>query len=139
MREYNLLKNKQNTFSNEIGTQIKRRVYSASYKKKILLQASHCNKPGEIGALLRKEGLSSSTLRGWRMADSNGKLHASNAIPRGPNPSLSSSEKERIKKLEKENASLKKRLKQAEGLVELQKKIADILSLNQVENKEDTP
>jgi transposase len=79
--------------------------------------------------LLRKEGITSSLLHNWRVAQSNGLLRDTKAIKRGPQKQLRSSQKELLSNLQKENASLKRRLEKAMAMVELQKKIAEILNL----------
>lgn len=134
MERYNLSKNKDKNKSNEIEASARKRQYSLSYKKKVLAKAAECRAPGELGALLRREGLASSTLHVWRIAEANGRLCASRKRQRGPEKSLSDKDKEHVKKLEKENASLKRRLEQAEAIIDLQKKIAKILNLGETES-----
>jgi transposase len=132
VEKYNLSKNMDKNKSNEIEASPGKRQYSLSYKKKVVSMAALCQVPGELGALLRREGLAASTLLQWRVAEANGRLCASKKRKRGPEKSLSDAERERVKKLEKENASLKRRLEQAEAIIDLQKKIAKILDLGQV-------
>jgi transposase len=134
MERYNLSKNKDKNKSNEIEASSRKRQYSLAYKKKVLVMAAACKVPGELGSLLRREGLATSTLHAWRLAEANGRLCSSRKHKRGPDKSLSDNEKEHVKKLEKENASLKRRLEQAEAIIDLQKKIAKILSLGETEN-----
>lgn len=120
--------------SSEIEASPRKRQYSLAYKKKVVAMAALCQAPGELGSLLRREGLAASTLHQWRMAEANGRLCASKKRKRGPEQLLSDEERERLKKLEKENAVLKRRLEQTEAIIDLQKKIARILDLGPAEN-----
>jgi len=134
VEKYNLAKNKDKNKSSEIEAPSRKKQYSLAYKKKIVAMAAECKAPGELGALLRREGLASSTVHTWRVAEANGTLCSSKKRKRGPEKSLSDEKHEQIKKLERENASLKKRLEQAEAIIELQKKIAKILNLGAAED-----
>jgi|HubBroStandDraft_6_1064221.scaffolds.fasta_scaffold967152_2 transposase len=136
MEKYNLSKNKDKYKSSEIDGSTRKRQYSLAYKKKVLAMAALCCAPGELGALLRREGLASSTLYGWRVLEANGKLSANRKGKRGPKKLLTNKQKGELKRLEKENASLKRRLEQAEAIIDLQKKIAKILHLEPVEDSE---
>ena len=110
----------------EVLPRAQRRVHTAEYKLRILKQADACKKPGEISVLLRREGLYSSSLTEWRQARERGEL--SGETPRrGPKPAPMDARDERIAALEKENARLFKRVVRAEALVDLQKKVAEIL------------
>ena len=104
-----------------------RRRFTAKYKISILEQADACTEPGELSALLRREGLYSSYLSAWRDAREQGQLEALSPKKRGRKP-------KRVYPRDKEIAQLKKQLaveiarrKRAEGLVELQKKVAALL------------
>ena len=120
--------------SNEIEVSSRKRQYSLAYKKKIVAKAALCQAPGELGALLRREGLASSTFYQWRVAEANGQLCSSKKHKRGPEKLLRDGERERLKKLERENAALKRRLEQTEAIIDLQKKIAKILDLSPAED-----
>ncbi len=120
--------------SSEIAASHRKRKYSLAYKRKVVAMASECRAPGELGALIRREGLAASTLHMWRVAEANGRLCASNKRKRGPEKLLSDEERERLKRLEKENTALKRRLEQAEAIIDLQKKIAKILDLSSAED-----
>ena len=104
-----------------------RRKYTAEYKRRILMEAESCKEPRQMGALLRREGLYSSNLTTWRRQVERGALEALSPKKRGPkeqkpNPSVC-----RIAELEKETQKLRYRLRQAEIIIEAQKKIAEIL------------
>lgn len=107
----------------EVPSKPERRRFSAEYKLKILREADACTKRGEIGALLRREGLYSSHLVEWRRARDSG-LAPKRRGPaaKEPNPLA-----KRVAELEREAARWKARAEQAEGLVALQKKVAELL------------
>ncbi len=69
MERYNLSKNKDKNKSNEIEASSRKRQYSLAYKKKVLAMGAACKLPGELGSLLRREGLATSTLHAWRVAE----------------------------------------------------------------------
>jgi len=68
----------------ELTEKARRRQFTAAYKLKVVLEAERCTRPGEIGALLRREGLYSSLLTQWRQARDSGALHALEPRKRGP-------------------------------------------------------
>ena len=68
----------------ELAPKAKRRQFTAAYKLRVVLEAERCTRPGEIGALLRREGLYSSLLTQWRQARDSGALHALEPRKRGP-------------------------------------------------------
>lgn len=91
-------------------------------------EADACTKPGDLGALLRREGLYSSHLADWRRARERGELQALTPKKRGPKPKVVDSRDKRIAELERELAKERARRERAEGLVEVQKKLAALLS-----------
>jgi len=112
-----------------------RRRYTAEYKLRILREAEACSAPGEIGALLRREGLYSSNLTAWRKQRERGELEGLSRR-RGPAPKPRNPLADRVRALERENARLKARAERAEGLVELQKKVSEILGIELKHNGE---
>ena len=110
----------------EVVAKAKRRRFSAEYRLKILRQADACKAPGELGALLRREGLYSSLLSTWRRQREQGALAELRARRRGPKPKTVDP---RVKELEKQNARLQRKLKQAEMIIEVQKKVHEILGI----------
>ena len=68
----------------EVSSKPRRRYFSAEYKRKVLAELDACTKVGEIGALLRREGLYSSILTDWRRARDRGALAGLSAKKRGP-------------------------------------------------------
>jgi transposase-like protein len=104
-----------------------RRTFSAAEKLRILNEADACTQSGQIGALLRREGLYSSHLVKWRRLRAAGQLQALAPQPRGPKPSSPDPAAEELAQLRKENARLQARLAQAELIIDVQKKVAQLL------------
>jgi len=110
----------------EVLAKPKRRRFSAEYRLRILKQADACKTAGERGALLRREGLYSSHLVPWRRQREDGALVEMRGRKRGPKARAVDP---RVKSLEKENARLQRKLQQAETIIEVQKKVAEILGI----------
>lgn len=115
----------------EVPEKTKRRKFTAAYKLRMLKEAEQCTQPGEIGALLRREGLYSSHLTTWRHQRDQGVLHGLNPKKRGRKAKPRDPSAGRIAQLEKENLRLKNRLRKAEIIIEAQKKISEILGVEQ--------
>jgi transposase-like protein len=113
-----------------------RRKFSAEYKLEVLREADRCTKPGEIGALLRREGLYTSHLSTWRKQRRRGELGGLALKRRGPSPKEKNPLAARVAALEKEAVRLKARAERAEALVELQKKVSEILGIELKRNGE---
>ena len=113
----------------EVTAKARRRRFSADYKLKVLQEVDRCSHPGEIGALLRREGLYSSSLTVWRRQRERGELAGLGQKRRGPKPKEKNPLADKVKALERENVRLKRRAERAEGLVELQKKVSEILGI----------
>ena len=110
----------------------KRRRFTTQYKLEILRKADACTQAGQLGALLRREGLYSSLLTTWRRQREQGltpKKRGRKAHPVDP----------KMKKLEHENRVLQRRLKKAEAIIEFQKKVHELLGipLKPFESEED--
>jgi|SRR6516162_702388 len=103
-----------------------RRRFSAEYRLRILKEADACKKAGELGALLRREGLYSSHLITWRQQRDRGALVGMRTTKRGPQPRPVDP---RVKQLEAENRRLQRKLQRAETIITLQKKVAEILGI----------
>ena len=103
-----------------------RRQFSQEYKRRILREAAACTRPGELGALLRREGLYSSHLATWKAQAERGELEGLKAKKRGPKTKERNPLEKRVRELEREVAKQRKRADRAEALVELQKKVADL-------------
>lgn len=120
----------------EVLPQARRRRFSAKYKLDILEQVDACTEPGQIGALLRREGLYSSNLTNWRRQRETGGLKGLAPKKRGPRPDPDKALQKRIAKLEKENLRLADKLEKAELIIEVQKKVARLLGAEQPEEGE---
>ena len=112
-----------------------RRRFSAKYKLKIVQEADRCSEPGQIGALLRREGLYSSQLTAWRKLRDKGALHGLSAKKRGPKPPPQNPQANEMKRLQKENARLQKKLARAEAIIDFQKKVHALLGTPLEENQ----
>jgi len=110
----------------EVPAKVQRRRFPAEYRLRILKQADACKKPGELGALLRREGLYSSLLTNWRRQREQGALRDLRGRRRGPKPRPVDP---RVKQLEAENARLQRKLRRADTIITLQKKVAEILGI----------
>lgn len=110
----------------EVPAKAQRRKFTAEYKLRIVREAERCKEPGEIGALLRREGLYSSLLTSWRREVEHGTREALRSKKRGPKARVVDP---RVKALERENARLRKRLEQAEIIIEVQKKVSALLGI----------
>ena len=106
-----------------------RRKFPADYKLKIVQEADSCTIHGQIGALLRREGLYSSHLSVWRRQIQQGTLQALSPKKRGPRKQKQNPLAQKVARLEKEKQRLSKKLKQAETIIEVQKKIAELLEI----------
>jgi transposase-like protein len=106
-----------------------RRQFSAQEKLRILEEADACTEPGEIGALVRREGIYSSYLSQWRRARDLGELDGLASKKRGPKKSAEQEKEEEITALRRENDYLRSRLKQAETIIDVQKKLSQMLGM----------
>jgi transposase-like protein len=105
------------------------RHFTAEYKLNILRQAEDCRQKGEIGALLRREGLYSSPLTTWRRQRDGGMLSALKPKQRGRKANPLHPLQAEKEQLRKENIRLQKRLKKAELIIDIQKKISQMLGI----------
>ena len=113
----------------EVTEKAVRRQFSAEYKRTILTKADACTREGAIGALLRREGLYSSHLAGWRAARERGAIAGLAPKKRGPKAGPPDPRDRKIVELERETRRLTSRLERAEALVDLQKKVSMLLGI----------
>jgi transposase-like protein len=113
----------------EVVAKARRRKFSAAEKLRILREADGCVERGELGALLRREGIYSSQLGDWRRARERGELNGLSARRRGPKAQKPDERDKKVAELERENRKLKAKLERAEGLIEVQKKVSEILGI----------
>ena len=112
----------------EVLEKARRRRFTAKYKRGILEEAERCG-PGQIGALLRREGLYSSHLTTWRRQREAGALEALGPRKRGRKATVRDARAQRLGELERENERLRHRLAQAETIIEVQKKVSSLLGI----------
>jgi transposase len=117
----------------EVLPRAERRQYTAQYKLRILEEVERCTERGQIGALLRREGLYSSHLSKWRRQRAEGLLQALSPQKRGRKAQEVGVEE--LARLQRENERLRARLGQAEMIIDVQKKLSRLLGLP-VENPE---
>ena len=110
----------------EVTERVGRRRFTAAYKVRVLREADVCA-PGQLGALLRREGLYSSHLHNWRQQREEG-LRAALAPQRRGRPALHTSELE-LGRLRQENARLSEQLAAAEAVIDIQKKVSLLFGL----------
>jgi transposase len=110
----------------EVQVKAERRRFSAEYKRRLVAEAGQC-RHGELGSLLRREGLTYAQIMQWRRAQAEGTLSDKSRGPR-PNPNRAA-----VRQLEMENARLKRKLEQAEAIIDAQKKLAALLDTLQRE------
>ena len=122
----------------EVCEKPQRRRFTQAYKERIVREAEACTAQGQIGALLRREGLYSSMLSRWRQQYAEGGRRALADDKRGRKPTREPHQAE-LDALRKENARLQHKLMQAETIIEVQKKLARTLELDaQSDNNENT-
>jgi transposase len=108
-----------------------RRRFTVAYKLRILKEYDACTKPGEIGALLRREGLYHSNIKTWVRQRDKSVLHGLKPRKRGRKPQEVNPLAREIARLERENKKLADKLKKAETIIDVQKKISEILGISQ--------
>lgn len=122
---------KRDPHDTEVVPKAKRRQFSVAYKKRILVEVDGCTQAGQIGAILRREGLYSSHLTSWRHQRDRGELAGSQG-----RPAKSEAEPELIR-LRQENERLQQRLVQAEVIIDIQKKVSQLIGLTLNEGQPD--
>ena len=113
----------------EVPEKASRRRFTAAYKLQMLEEAARCTKPGQLGELLRREGLYSSHLTTWRRQRDAGALGALEPKRRGRKPKAQDPSAKELERLRRENQRLTERLRQAETIIEVQKKVSEMLGI----------
>ena len=113
----------------EVTEKATRRRFTAEYKLGVLRSVDACRGAGEIGALLRHEGLYSSHLHVWRQQREHGLLGAMAARKRGRKAEANDPLVRENAKLRREKAALERKLKQVELILEIQKKASEMLGI----------
>ena len=111
--------------SPEVIEKASRRRFTAEYKTRILDEADRCTEPGQVGELLRREGLYSSHLTNWRRQREAGLAPKQ----RGRKPKSNKKEQQELDRLRRENKRLAERLRQAETIIDVQKKVCEMLGI----------
>ena len=113
----------------EVPEKATRRRFEAAYKLRILEEADRSTGPGELGELLRREGLYSSHLTTWRRQRDEGSLAGLEPKRRGRKPKRKDPLAKELDKLRRENQRLAERLRQAEMIIDVQKKVSEMLGI----------
>jgi transposase len=113
----------------EVVVKAQRRQFSAEYKRRILQEADSCTQRGAVGALLRREGLYSSHLNTWRQQRARGELQGLAPAKRGRKAYPQAAENARLLR---ETERLKAQLARAELIIEVQKKVSQLLGLPEI-------
>lgn len=119
----------------EVVVKPKRRQFTAEYKHRILQEAEACTQPGEVGALLRREGLYSSHLTTWRHQRQRGELQGLAPAKRGRKSDPHAAE---LARLQRENARLQAQVERAELIIDVQKKLSQLLGLPETPSDDNT-
>ena len=106
-----------------------RRRFTAEYKLRVLREADACKEPGQLGALLRREGLYSSHVRTWRQQREEGTLAGLAPKRRGRKARADAPLVAENERLKRENQRLAEKLRQAETIIEVQKKLSELLGI----------
>ena len=121
----------------EVMAKAVRRRFTAVEKLRVLKEADGCTRPGELGALLRREGLYSSHLSAWRAARQRGELAGLTPRTRGPKPQPVDPRDRKLAEQAREITRLQARLERAEGLIEVQKKVSQLLGIPLASDEKD--
>jgi transposase len=108
----------------EVVAKPKRRQHTAEYKLRILRELDKCTGKGDVGAILRREGLYSSLISKWREQREQGSLNGLGVQRRGPKVDPNVAE---LARLRRENKRLKEKLERAELIIDVQKKVARLI------------
>jgi transposase-like protein len=120
----------------EVVAKPTRRQFTAEYRLRILEEADRCTEPGEVGRLLRREGLYSSHLTAWRKARHKGSLQGLSSKKRGAKPSERNPLDAKVRALEAKVARLEKELHTAHTILDVQGKVAGLLGFNLNDGKD---
>jgi transposase-like protein len=114
----------------EVAAKPKRRQFTAEYRLRILEEADRCTEPGEVGQLLRREGLYSSHLTAWRKARRSGALRGLASKKRGAKPKARNPLEPKVRQLEAKVERLEKELHKAHTILDVQEKVAGLLGFS---------
>ena len=120
----------------EVVARPKRRRFTAEYRLRILEEADGCSEPGDMGRLLRREGLYSSHLTAWRKAQREGALEGLSPKKRGVKARSRNPLEPKVNELEAKVTRLEKELHQARTIMDVQEKVAGLLGFNLDDGKD---
>ena len=120
----------------EVVAKPTRRRFTAEYRLRIVEEADRCTRPGEVGRLLRREGLYTSHLSAWRKARRNGSLQGLTPKKRGAKPAEPNPLSSKVRQLEAKVARLEKELATAHTILEVQGKVAGLLGFSLNDGKD---
>src|SRR5580704_18763954 len=113
----------------EVTAKAKRRRFSAEEKRRVLQAAATCTQRGELGALLRREGLYSSHLMKWREQAERGEIAGLTPKKRGPEPKVVDARDKQLAEQQRLIAKLTRRVQRAEAIIDVQKKLSQVLGI----------
>ena len=114
----------------EVSDRLRRRKFTAKYKLAVLRELDACSEPGQIGAVLRREGLYSSHATSWRRAREAGELQGLASKKRGRPHTPRNRLALEVERLERENVRLREELRKASVIIDVQKKLSTILGIS---------
>ncbi len=120
----------------EVAAKPTRRRFTAEYRLRILEEADRCTQSGEVGQMLRREGLYSSHLTKWRQARREGSLRGLRSKKRGAKPKASNPLEPKVRELEAKVARLEKDLHTAHTILDVQGKVAGLLGFSLEDGKD---
>lgn len=120
----------------EVPEKAARRTFPAEYKLQVLREADACKEPGQIGALLRREGLYSSHLTAWRHQREAGALQGLHPRRRGKKPHRRDPVEGENQRLRRQVAELERKLEQARTIIDVQKKVSQLLQRDSIQDEE---
>ncbi len=118
------------TPDSEVTAKPRRRRFTAEYRLRILQEAERCTKSGEVGQLLRREGLYSSHLTAWRKARRDGALRGLASKKRGAKAKVRNPLEPKVRELESKVARLERELHKAHTILDVQEKVAGLLGFD---------
>ena len=119
----------------EVLAKPKRRRFTAGYRLRILEEVDGCTGVGEVGQLLRREGIYSSHLANWRKARREGALRGLSSKKRGAKPKARNPLEPKVRELEAKVARLETDLHKAHVILDVQEKVAGLLGFDLQDGK----
>jgi transposase len=122
----------------EVNEKPVRRRFTAKYKLRILEEADGCTDKGQVGELLRREALYSSHLSNWRRLRAEGSLASLKPKKRGRKRKPKNEARQEVERVQRENRRLTERLRQAEIIIDVQKKVCEMLGIATPQNTDES-